>query len=126
MSHDSRLAAIDRNIDLMAHVDRATDAGWTPLWCWSANVKGFTCYLESVVKSLTHHTHELLFADGVVMPASVCDNHRGRITGYGWDSSKGTALGAGPADVKMVADSVIRRDKPVAYRVRWDNLQGRG
>jgi len=123
MSSDRRLAAVERNIDLMAMVDHAVDAGWSPLWCWSANVKGFTCYLESIVTSLTAHTHELLFADGTIMPASVTDNHMGRILGYGRDSSKGTRLGAGPGDLKSVSASIIRRDKPVAYRIRWENLK---
>ena len=123
MSSAQRLAAVERNIDLMAMVDRAVDAGWSPLWCWSANVKGFTCYLESKINCLNPHTHEYLFSDGVVMPASTTYNHRGRILGYGRDSSKGTRLGAGPGDLKSVSASIIRRDKPVAYRIRWENLK---
>ena len=123
MSHDSRMAALDRNVDLMAHVDQAVDGGWSPLWTWSANVKGFTCYLAGIVQGLTAHTHEILFADGVVIPAHVVDNHRGRIVGYGWDSSKGTAVGAAPGDIKLQADGVVRRDKPVAYRIKWENLR---
>jgi len=122
MTYDQRIAAVERNIDLMSHVDLAVAGGWSPLWCWSANVRGFVCYLEGIVTGLRAHTHELLFSDGAIMPAHVCDNHRGRITGYGWDSSKGTRLGAGPGDIKRVQESIIRRDKPVAYRIRWENL----
>ena len=114
MTFNKRAQVIDHNIELMAAVDTAVGGGWSPLWTWSANVRGFVSFLNSIASGLTGHTHEVLFADGVVMPAVPRDNHRGLLIGWGVDPTGAT-----------LSTSCLRLDKPVAYRIRWSNLEGR-
>jgi hypothetical protein len=96
----------DRNIQWMRAVEQAVDGGWTPLWDWSLNVRGFICYLTSLVFTLHSTTTELLFYDGEIMPAVVNYSHRGAIVGYG--SRPGSTI----------AGRCSRLDKPVAFRRR--------
>ena len=102
--------AIDRNICLMADVDMAVAGGWSPLWAWSTR-RGLVSFFYSIAMSLTGYTHEVLFRDGEVMPAVPRDNHRGALVGWGYK------------DGSTIATSCRRLDKPVAYRVRWEDIK---
>lgn len=109
-ARDQISSAVDRNILLMADVDAAVLGGWSPLWAWSTQ-RGLVSFLTSIATSLTGYTHEVLFRDGEIMPAVPRDNHRGSL--IGWGHKEGSTLGT----------SCRRRDKPVAYRIKWEAIK---